>query len=168
MVVFQQSWNAGSAQASHSWWTEQQWWQCGQVKRKRSALNAAANAHGHSSRSHLSTMENKGRISLDPEVWKYDSSWNSTRMKPLGARLDDCEAAVGKAAKRRQEAEDTIKIAGMVRRNAADEENKLKAELLERPAWRGDAANVRGLCSSGTQVVQVQLCVASWSVLSLS
>ena len=25
----QQSWNAGSAQAYHSWWTEQQWWQCG-------------------------------------------------------------------------------------------------------------------------------------------
>ena len=27
-------------------------------------------------------------------------------MKPLGARLDDCEAAVGRDAKRRQEAED--------------------------------------------------------------
>ena len=51
-------------------------------------------------------------------------------MKPLGARLDDCEAAVGRAAKRRQEAEDLSKFAEVVRRNAADEENKLKAELL--------------------------------------
>ena len=52
-------------------------------------------------------------------------------MRPLGARLVDCEAAVGRAAKRRQEAEDIIKIAEVVRRNAADEENKLKAELLQ-------------------------------------
>ena len=52
-------------------------------------------------------------------------------MKPLGARLNDCEAAVGRAAKRRQEAEDITKIAEVVRRNAADEENKLKAELLQ-------------------------------------
>ena len=49
--------------------------------------------------------------------------------KPVGARLDDCEAAVGRVAKRRQEAEDIIKIAEVVRRSAADEENKLKAEL---------------------------------------
>ena len=55
----------------------------------------------------------------------------ATRMKPLEARLDDCEAAVGRAAKRRQKAEDIIKIAGVVRRNAEDEENKLKAELLQ-------------------------------------
>ena len=54
----------------------------GQVKRKRSALNAVANAHGHSSRSHLSTMENRERISLDPGVWKYDSSWNSCKHEP--------------------------------------------------------------------------------------
>ena len=52
-------------------------------------------------------------------------------MKPLGARLDDCEAAVGRAAKRRQEAEDIIKIAEVVRRSAEDEENQLKAELLQ-------------------------------------
>ena len=52
-------------------------------------------------------------------------------MKPLGARLDDCEAAVGRAAKRRQEAEDIIKIAEVMRRNAADEGDKLKAELLQ-------------------------------------
>ena len=29
MVV--QRWNAGSARASNSWWTEQQWWQCATV-----------------------------------------------------------------------------------------------------------------------------------------
>ena len=115
-----------------------------------------------------STMESKVPISLDPDVWKFDSSLNScmhdkqllkqnidetpmtgspkadalklalenlpkddsyddvravlvdkhkdavleaTRMNPSGARLDDCEAAVGRAAKRRQEAEDIIKIA---------------------------------------------------------
>ena len=52
-------------------------------------------------------------------------------MKPLGAQLDDCEEAVGRAAKRRQEAKDTIKIAEVVKRNATDEENKLKAELLQ-------------------------------------
>ena len=59
-----------------------------------------------------------------------DSVLEATRMKPLGARLDDYEAAVGRAAKRRQE-EDIIKIAEVVRRNAEDEENKLKAELLQ-------------------------------------
>ena len=32
-----------------------------------------------------------------------DAVLEATRMKPLGARLDDCEAAVGRAAKRRQE-----------------------------------------------------------------
>ena len=52
-------------------------------------------------------------------------------MKPLGARPDDCEAAVGRDAKRRQEAEDIIKIAEVGRRNAADEEDRLKAELLQ-------------------------------------
>ena len=53
-------------------------------------------------------------------------------MKPFWrARLDDCEAAVGRAAKRRQEAEDIIKIAEVVRRSAEDEENKLKADLLQ-------------------------------------
>ena len=40
----------------------------GQVKQKRNALNAVANAHGHSSRSHLSSMESMEHISLDPEV----------------------------------------------------------------------------------------------------
>ena len=60
-----------------------------------------------------------------------DAVLEATRMKPLGARLDDCEAAVGRAAKRRQEAEDIIKIAEVVRRNAEDEENKLKAEVLQ-------------------------------------
>ena len=60
-----------------------------------------------------------------------DAVLEATRMKPLGARLDDCEAAVGRAAERRQEAEDIIKIAEVVRRNAADEENKLIAELLQ-------------------------------------
>ena len=54
-----------------------------------------------------------------------DAVLDATRMKP------DCEAAVGRAAKRRQEAEDIIKIAEVVRRNAADEENHLKAELLQ-------------------------------------
>ena len=51
----------------------------GRAKRKRNALNVVANAHGHSSRSHLSMMENRERISLDPDAWKYDSSWNSCR-----------------------------------------------------------------------------------------
>ena len=60
-----------------------------------------------------------------------DAVLEATRMKPLGARLDDFEAAVGRAAKRHQEAEDVIKIAKVVRRNAEDEENKLKAELLQ-------------------------------------
>ena len=55
-----------------------------------------------------------------------DAVLEATRMKPLGARLDDCEAAVG-----HQEAEDIIKIAEVLRRNAEDEENKLKAELLQ-------------------------------------
>ena len=52
-----------------------------------------------------------------------DAVLEATRMKPLGARLDDCEAEVGRAAKRRQEAEDIIKIAEVVRRNAEDEES---------------------------------------------
>ena len=53
----------------------------GQVKQKRNALNADANAHGHSSRSHLSSMESREQISLDPEVRKYDSSWNSCKQE---------------------------------------------------------------------------------------
>ena len=53
----------------------------GQVKQKRNALNADANAHGHNSRSHLSSMESREQISLDPEVWKYDGSWNSCKQE---------------------------------------------------------------------------------------
>ena len=85
-----------------------------------------------------------------------DAVLEATRMKPLGARLDDCEAAVGRAAKRRQEAEDIIKIADVVTRNAADEEDKLKAELLQ---LQSSAAEKTGLdrsseCIPGESVVR--------------
>ena len=77
----QQNWNACNASAFYSWWTEQQW-QCGVCsgwtgEAKKKCSDVVANAHGHSSLSYLSMMENMERISWDPEAWKYDSSWNS-------------------------------------------------------------------------------------------
>ena len=170
----QQSWNAGSAQASHSWWTEQQWWQCGicsgwtgEAKKKCSkcgckrtwAQQSVASEHdgkqgtnlvgsrGLEIRQQLEQLQARAPVveknstcetpitgnpkadalKLTLENLPKDDSFDdvqavlvdkhrdavleATRMKPLGARLDDCEAAVGRAAKRRQEAEDIIKTA---------------------------------------------------------
>ena len=115
----------------------------GQEKRRRSALNAVANARRHSSRTHLSTMENRGTnleqlqaraavvekqstdetpMTSNPKVDALeltlenlpkddyyddvravlvdkhrDAVLEAMRMKPLGARLDDCEAGSWKS-----------------------------------------------------------------------
>ena len=71
-------------------------------------------------------------LKLTLENLPKDDSYDDVRAVLVDNHRDAVlEAAFGRASKRRQEAGDIIKIAEVVRRNAADEEYKLKPELLQ-------------------------------------
>lgn len=55
----------------------------------------------------------------------------ASRTKPVGAQLDACKAAISRARKRREEAEDLIALSQVVRAEAQEEEERLCQELAE-------------------------------------